>query len=74
MSLHEIERLQQILAQLVKKRAAHLRRIEELYQPPIDKLTRGKVRILGLQRQRLDREIHMHEREIERLREQRDDV
>lgn len=34
-------------------------------------ITRARMRILGLERRRLDREIHMHEREIERLRDNR---
>jgi hypothetical protein len=74
MSQPEIKRLQQILARLAKKRAAHEKRLRELGGQPRDGATRAKLKILRLELQRLEREIHMHQRQLERLREQTDGV
>ena len=70
MSAQEIERLQQIIAKLAKKRAAHQKRVRELDDQSRDGSRRAKLKILRLELKRMEREIHMHEREIERLRGQ----
>jgi hypothetical protein len=70
MSLQEIARLWQIVTELTKKRNQQGLVLRRLQNQPPESPIRAKMKILCQSMRRIELEIHMHERQIERLRQE----
>lgn len=70
MSQSEIEHIQQVLVKLTVERNRLVLLLSKLESQPPDSPIRAKMKIMCQAIRRIDLKTHMHERQLERLREQ----